>query len=53
MLVTVEGSLLPLPVITGTDDERVIVLRVKTLVARSFICERPWLSCSRCEDTQF
>ena len=41
MLVTVEGSVLPLPVITGTDDERVMVLLgVKTLLARSFICEK-------------
>ncbi len=41
MLVTMEGSVLPLPVITGTDDERVMVsLGVKTLLARSFICEK-------------
>ena len=41
MLVTVEGSVLPLPVIIGTDVERVMVLPgVKTLVARSFICEK-------------
>ena len=39
MLVTVEELEVPLPVITGTDDERAL-LGVKTLVAISFICEK-------------
>jgi hypothetical protein len=41
MLVAVEGLALPLAVFTGADDERVMVLLgVKTLDARSFICEK-------------
>ena len=38
---SVEGLALPLSVITCTDDERVMVLLgLKTLDARSFICEK-------------
>jgi hypothetical protein len=41
MLVTVEELAIPLPLMTGTDEKRVMVLLgVKTLDARYFICEK-------------